>query len=581
MKVAPIIAIALLIIVPMSVILISYSNNQLKTLQYQVSYDTKLRNSTYDAVKAFQLNMSNSMTSDLANSKMRDIEASINVFYTSLTSNFSTSGYSKETLRNYVPAIVYTLYDGYYIYSAYDNTLTNVDIVPGTQYSAGETYEDGERIYGLKPYIYYSCRYKPNDNNSDFVITYSLDSYITIQGTIDGMAIDKSGYLLTGVDKSGDKYTYRGITIEPEDGNNLRENIYVEDYNDDTTTNAHETGSTIVHKEGSLINALHIKFNGVKYYINKNKTTKYPYDIFSMLNDDRNDTPSTPVTVDDINNNKQGIKYYEEAYKFKQFILGNQTLKNLKSSDAVDIKGNKYEDNGPYTKDVEIFKELDNINSSTKRYIEDQDSDFYLHRTEVIKNAIESNLMVAIDNFNKVSSSSTQFAMPKLSDKDWENLTNGISMITFLQGLSIGGRVYNGYSIVSNDINDDFVGDNSVYIVAGEKYYLPTDTTLLEVDLDNAVGVLNSNFELKTVKDTITTSDGSNNQYDRSYYPRAELAAYTSIVNPGSSANSKKKVYDLMKEYAKSTTDSKKKILARIYYTALGRERYSMYKVNR
>lgn len=589
MKVAPIIAIALLIIVPMSVILISYSNNQLKTLQYQVSYDTKLRNSTYDAVKAFQLNMSNSMTSDIANSKMRDIEASINVFYTSLSSNFSTSGYSKETLRNYIPAIVYTLYDGYYIYSAYDNTLTNVDIVPGTQYSTGEKYEDGERIYGLKPYIYYSCRYKPN-NNSDFVITYSLDSYITIQGTIDGKAIDKSGYLLTGVEKLGDNYTYRGITIDSEDGNNLRENIYVEDYNDDTTTNEHSTGSTIVHKEGNLMNASHIKSNGVKYYINQNKNEKYPYDIFSMLNDDRIDTQSTPVTVEDINNNKQGIRYYEEAYKFKQFILGNadlddipqtQTLKNLKSSDAVDIKGNKYEDNGPYTKDVEIFKELDNINSSTKRYIEDQDSDFYLHRTEVIKNAIESNLMVAIDNFNKVSSSSTQFAMPKLSDKDWENLTNGISMITFLQGLSIGGRVYNGYSIVSNDINDDFVGDNSIYIVAGEKYYLPTDTTLLEdeVDLDKAVGVLNSNFELKTVKDTIT-SDGSDNQYDRSYYPRAELAAYTSVVNPGSSANSKKTVYDLMKEYATSS-DNKKKTLARIYYTALGRERNSMYKVNR
>lgn len=571
MKVAPIIAIALLIIVPMSVILISYSNNQLKTLQYQVSYDTKLRNSTYDAVKAFQLNMSNSMTSDLANSKMRDIEASINVFYTSLTSNFSASGYSKETLKNYIPAIVYTLYDGYYIYSAYDNTLTNVDIISGIQYSAGETYEGGERIYGLKPYIYYSCRYKPN-NDSDFVITYSLDSYITIQGTLDGNPINTSGYLLTGVENSGGNYTYRGLKIESENGDNLQENIYVEDFND-TIVNEHE--------EGEKITAPHIKFNGVKYYINQNKTIKYPYDIFSMLNDDRIDTPSTPVTVDDINNNKQGIKYYEEAYKFKNFILGKNTLKNLNSSDAVDMNGEKYGENGPYTENIEIFRELENINSSTKRYIEDQDSDFYLHRTEVIKNAIESNLMVAIDNFNKVSSSSTQFAMPKLSDKDWENLTNGISMITFLQGLSIGGRVYNGYSIVSNDINDDFVGDNSIYIVAGEKYYLPTDTTLLEdeVDLNNAVGVLNSNFELKTVKDTIT-SDGSDNQYDRSYYPRGEFAAYTSVVNPGSSANSKKTVYDLMKEYAAST-NSKKKTLARIYYTALGRERYSMYKVNR
>ncbi len=147
--------IALLIIVPMSLILSNYSTYQIKTLQYQISYDTKLKNSTYDAIKAFQLNMSNSTTSDIVNSKMRDIEASANVFYSSLANNFKSYGYTSEVLKNYVPAVVYTLYDGYYIYSAYDNTLTNVDI------NNNSTYTPGDRIYGLKPYIYYSCRYKP------------------------------------------------------------------------------------------------------------------------------------------------------------------------------------------------------------------------------------------------------------------------------------------------------------------------------------------------------------------------------------------------------------------------------------
>ena len=123
--------------------------------------------------------MSNSSTSDLANSKMRDIKASVNTFYNSLASHFNMVGYGKDVLQNYVPAIVYTLYDGYYIYSAYDNTLDAED-----KFDENASYKKGESIYGLKPYIYYSCRYKPNDN-SDFVITYSLDSYITIQGIID------------------------------------------------------------------------------------------------------------------------------------------------------------------------------------------------------------------------------------------------------------------------------------------------------------------------------------------------------------------------------------------------------------
>ena len=163
----------------MTIILSSYSQSQIKTLQLQTQYDSKLQNATYDAIKAFQLNMSNSSTSDLANSKMRDIKASVNTFYNSLASHFNMVGYGKDVLQNYVPAIVYTLYDGYYIYSAYDNTLDAED-----KFDENASYKKGESIYGLKPYIYYSCRYKPNDN-SDFVITYSLDSYITIQGIID------------------------------------------------------------------------------------------------------------------------------------------------------------------------------------------------------------------------------------------------------------------------------------------------------------------------------------------------------------------------------------------------------------
>lgn len=177
MKLQGLAVIAIIIILPMSIILSSYSQSQIKTLQLQTQYDSKLQNATYDAIKAFQLNMSNSSTSDLANSKMRDIKASVNTFYNSLASHFNMVGYGKDVLQNYVPAIVYTLYDGYYIYSAY--ALDAED-----KFDENASYKNGESIYGLKPYIYYSCRYKPNDN-SDFVITYSLDSYITIQGIID------------------------------------------------------------------------------------------------------------------------------------------------------------------------------------------------------------------------------------------------------------------------------------------------------------------------------------------------------------------------------------------------------------
>ena len=81
MKIQSLAVIAIVIILPMAIILNNYSTNQIKTLDLQISYDSKLKSATYDGIKAFQLNMSNSTTSDLSDSKMRDINASIKTFY--------------------------------------------------------------------------------------------------------------------------------------------------------------------------------------------------------------------------------------------------------------------------------------------------------------------------------------------------------------------------------------------------------------------------------------------------------------------------------------------------------------------
>ena len=154
MKIQNLAVIFIIIILPISMIITAYVQNQVETLELQISYDTKLTNATYDALKAFQLNTVNSSTSDLANSKLRDIEASVNTFFNSIATNFNMAGYNQDILKQYVPAIVYTMYDGYYIYSPFTNTLTSEDYIEGSS-----TYQDGETISGLKPYIFYSCRY--------------------------------------------------------------------------------------------------------------------------------------------------------------------------------------------------------------------------------------------------------------------------------------------------------------------------------------------------------------------------------------------------------------------------------------
>ena len=578
MKIQALAVLSIIIILPMAILLNSYSSNQIKTLDLQVSYDSKLQNATYDAIKAFQLNMSNSATSDITNSKIRDLEASITTFYNSLASHFDMTGYGEDVLKEYVPAIVYTLYDGYYIYSAYDNKL---DANTSDSLINDATYKDGQQINGIKPYIYYSSRYKRGSD--DFVITYSLDSYITIQGIINGKEVNDSGYLLSGVEKQGDTYTYRGIPITSENGRQegFNQNVYIPYAKNNPDYVPSNIIESISVKEGTTVGWISNypckKINGVKYYADEANNL-----VFAMLNDEKTDQRDR--TIDAVLNNDNAIKYYEEAYNFKQRILNQYNLGTLTTSDAVDMNGNKYtEDNNPYPIERQIFSELGNTAGT---FIEDENSNFNAHRIEVIRNSIESNLIVAISNYNKVSTSDVNFAMPKLEEYEWEQLTENISVITFLQGLNIGGKVYNGHSIVQNDINEDFVSENSIYILdnGSKQYFKPTDKQLENIDLNNAVGIYNSDFERRTALATYS-NEATNENLEKNvyYYPRIDEASYSSIINPNTTGEStdSKSVAEIMKEYAEEASSSNKYQLAKLYYTALGRERYGQYRVAR
>lgn len=568
MKLQGLAVIAIIIILPMSIILSSYSQSQIKTLQLQTQYDSKLQNATYDAIKAFQLNMSNSTTSDLANSKMRDIKASVNTFYNSLASHFNMVGYGKDVLQNYVPAIVYTLYDGYYIYSAYDNTLDENDT-----FDKKATYKNNEEIYGLKPYIYYSCRYK-RGNEFDIVITYSLDSYITIQGTINGEAINKSGYLLSGVEKRGNDIYYKGVKIEEESmsDSGFQQYVYI------PNAKATKEGENDIDINGTRVGAIKKyqckKINGVKYYIDDENGDK----VFTMLNDKQ--IYQNDVSFD--NKNTNGKKYYEDAMEFSKWM--KEKLGDLKSDDAVDVNGNSYnsdyyKENKSFTSGRKIFSELNTDWRSSSKCIEDTDSEFNAHRIEVIKNSIESNLIVAISNYNKVSSSGVNFQMPKLTDIDWEELTTNVSMITFLQGLNIGGKIYSGYSIVRNDITEDFVSEDSIYMcyTNTNTYYKITDTTLTnqkEIDPNSTIGIFNVEFERKTAQ--VSAEEQEKNIY---YYPRNDMASYKSIINSNNNSNSATSIKEYLDKVGQNNSTDWKYRIAQKYYTALGRERYGMYRV--
>ena len=539
MKLQHLTVIFIIIILPISLILDAYIKSRIETTELQISYDTKLTGATRDAIEAFQQNTVNSSTSDLANSKIRDVLASVNTFFNAIATNFNMVGYNSDILQNYVPALVFTLYDGYYIYTPFNNILNDTTVTEDS------TYQNNEKLYGLKPYIYYSCRYKTA--SLDVVINYSLDNYISIQGTRNGVSINNAGYLIDNVEVSngGNTVKYRGIEIQEE--------AMLEEY----------VGQTKYP---------YIKINGVKYYQDTDGSW------FALLNGEKSKQETLKVGPND-----SAKRYYKEAAEFRQWLVDNGIL-DLKETDAVDENGNKLNDlrdeNGEsvyHFKNQNIFTYQQADGTS----IEEPSSVFNEHRLAIIRRSIERNLSLAIANYNKYTTVTTDFQMPCLKEEEWDQVLNHVCMISFLQGLSIGGKIYNGYSIVSNNTNEEVVTEESIYIAEKNDtlgnpgyYYRVEDTTLNTQNLsqNNYIGVFNMDFERKSMPITDDQTDVTQWIY---YYPKPQLGSYTSIV---SATSMDERLGDNIYQYLEQPGLEQ---LAKLYYTALGRERYGMYKLER
>ncbi len=526
-----------IIILPISLVFSAYLGTQLQTLDLQISYDTKLDNTTYDAIKAFQLNTVNSGTSDFVNSKIRDIEAAANSFFTSLATNFNMAGYNSDVLQAYVPALVFTLYDGFYIYSPFENTL---DDETASKLPANATYTNGEEVTGLKPYIYYSCRYIKGQ--MDVTITYSLDNYITVQGTDkSGKGINDAGYLIDDVtyNSSSGQVTYRGIEITEEAP--LEEIV----------------GET---------KCQYVKVNGQKYYLENDGSW------FTLSQGKKSYLAASSYLKDQPND--MGYRYYKEAAEFKE-RLNNYGILDLTSSDARSPEGTTL---SPVT-DIngDVIYDFTGGNYKIFDYggttnIEERGSNFNDHRLAVIRYVVETNLAVALANYNHFGLGGYDFTMPKLAEEDWSKILNNVCLISFLQGLSIGGKIYNGYSVINNNKNEEVVTEESIYIV--EDVNVPNSSyhRINHKDLtvtENTQGVFNIDFERKSLEGTSTKLY---------YFPRKNLGCYTCFVAQTDISGGYDTVYAYL-DSIKNTSNGR--ALAKVYYTALGRERYSMYKVFR
>lgn len=190
MKLQNLIIIFLAIALPVILILSIYVGLQVDTAKLKAKYNDYIVTAAHETILAFQINTKNNINenqgidySEIADTKIKDIEAAINVFSSSLANSFGRTGTSKSFMMSYVPALVFSLYDGYYIYSPAEKEW---DVEKGKWIDIPLKHE-------LKSYVYYSKTY--NNGNKVLTINYSLDNYVAVYYYNGSNYESKSGYL--------------------------------------------------------------------------------------------------------------------------------------------------------------------------------------------------------------------------------------------------------------------------------------------------------------------------------------------------------------------------------------------------
>ena len=585
MKLQHLAIIFILIIVPISIVMSAYINNQIDAIKLQTEYDTSLISASYDAVMAFQINTTNNKYSSISDSKIRDIEASINTFYNSLNTSMREYALSTQDLEAYVPAMLFTLYDGYYIYTSYNNVYSTTDDGKVSINIDGNNYQTG-----LKPYVYYSAKYLlpiTGNQNNIIIVNYTLDNAITVYGDFGDGYETRSGYLINpnlvnNVNESTHTLLYgetgSQVEIGPEE---LWEHLI--------TIEDETSGSTL---EGDYP---YIFYENDKIYQDRNQSTGQ-----LLYNEDGtprifwyNNYMKTYVNDPEIREyarqcgmrSYSAFEYYSEAKVFSNWVI--EHLGSIEQSDTIKFEngmetiGNSQDYLSNNTGTEKIFLTSGNndpmLSSST----------FNNHRLAIIRKSIETNLNTVISNYS--SNTLYDYAMPIITDDDWYRILNNVSLVTFMQGMSTGYSQYNNYAVITNNVNKEVVKAENIYIVAKEngttnrEYHQPGCEELIQGVSSGRLTIIGAystaSFQRQTVK---ITEESEEYFYMQAWGGDVLTGCYNCIVNATGDYDINDIIDGTIEHYAdNSNILYNANDLAEIreaYLTALARERNDLYK---
>ena len=260
-----------------------------------------------------------------------------------------------------------------------------------------------------------------------------------------------------------------------------------------------------------------------------------------------------------------GREYYTKAYNFSKWV--DSKIGNISQANIID--GEKLSFNAGKSK---LFE----MNSQDP---ENPASNFNEHRIAVIKHAIETNLIAAINSYNS-NAGSYAYALPQMTAEEWDKVVNNVCVVAFMQGLPIAGKYFNNYTVVPNDKNNEFVDTDAVYMLTNDKQYHMPNCPLLVENASNQGkiigGYINTSFERQTL--------------DEKYYYKHNVienknvipytACYRCIVNPSMAYE----LDDILNNENNRILNGNKSyditLLRRKYLSILSRERYDLYKTN-
>lgn len=627
MKLQNMTVIFIIIMIPIILVVSYYIGLQINTITMQKNYTVKLQTAAKDSIQALEINTVewNSASSNLADSKRRDVLASINTFTTSLANNMGIGGAGKGRIQAYIPAIVYTIYDGYYIYSASLMKDQDTDKDGLTQFNDDGTIKSNGKSYQyiLKPYSPYSARYASANGSIDVTVNYTLDNYIRVYGTVNGEYQAKEGYLVVCDDDAGVRVnknggsisgiTYRGATIKPEalteqvyTDEGVKEYQYIYDQYDnklywDNKDGTNEGNYFSVDKnnnkvylqtalpEGDAGFSITNRFRKISIPMYDNREDEWTVQkVFQILNPRGGykfyyenqsgafvefTNPGKTLGTVKQEEDYSAINYCVESYVFTQWVTKN--LGNIKVGDMQISTGNSINSlenitsaeqqyYGQYNNvgsDQYIFRISDSNNPDPENDDAYAESVLAQHKKDIIINTIEKNLSQATAQAQGMNPN-YEYRLPQLSYDEWEQALSNISIIAFMQGMPIGLKYYNNYAIATSTLNKEFVDPDELYFAGKDDQYYHQRQCEQATGSDY-VGYRSIDYVAKSYEKSDNGTTSTKYYYPHANSTNSELECYYCLVNRSTYKNNGRWKGNLL---YKNWSDS--------YYNALARERY-------